>query len=168
MLLFAAAACEGQPLEQFAKDHLPAGMELAHPPVAGTFGPVGRHIVLLYRPAGETGEFKGTVYLDSQRPYELPPAALIPNQPPIEVKAVFFDNAAGGPDPELLVLFAYRRNSSETHENHGCHVYLWRGDHFERVPDVEKKVAGLSTASAVRERLRRAIPTLKRPVGGAK
>jgi hypothetical protein len=168
LLFSASACCEAQSLEQFAKDHLPAGMELAHPAFAGTFGPVGRHIVVLYRPAGEDGEFKGTVYLGSERPHELPPMGLIPNQFTIDVKAVFFENAAGGPEPELFVLYAYHRNGSEADDSHACQVYQWRNDHFERVPAVEAKVAGLATASAVRQRLRRAIPSLKKPVGGPK
>jgi len=42
-------------------------MELAHPVVAGSFGPAGRHIVMLYRPDGEDIEFQGTVYLEGKR-----------------------------------------------------------------------------------------------------
>ena len=68
-------------------------------------GPPGRHIVLLYRPqAGDdSGEFKGTVLLGRERPQQLPPLALIPNQFAIEVKAVFFEQAVGGIEPELLI-----------------------------------------------------------------
>src|SRR4051812_38967220 len=98
------AFCQGQNLEQFAQAHLPAGMELAHPAVSGSFGPAGRHTVMLYRPTGDDGEFKGVVYVEGKRAYELPALGLIPNQFAVEVKSVFFENAAGGSRPELFIL----------------------------------------------------------------
>lgn len=153
-----AALCLGQNLEQFAKAHVPKGMELAHPPLEGSFGPAGRHIVLLYRPALEDGEFKGTVYLDGDRPRELPPMGLIPDQFAIDVKAVFFDKAqAGGAPPALIILYGYHRNGSESDDSSACLIYQWRDNQFIRLPDVEKKVASLTTASAVRKRLRQIV-----------
>ncbi len=153
-VLFAAA----QDLEGFAKSHLPAGTELAHPVVAGAFGPAGRHIVLLYRPeSDDSSEFQGMVFLNGERPQPLPALGLVPNQFAVEVKAVFFDGA------QLFVLYGYHRNGSQADDSHACAVYRWRDTEFLRVPDVERKIVGLSTAAAVRERLRRAVPTLKRP-----
>ena len=163
------ALCYGQSqsLEQFAQSHLPKGMELAHPPVAGSFGPSGRHIVLLYRPeADDTGEFKGTVYLGGERPHDLPPLALIPNQFAIEVKAIFFEQTAGSVEPALFILYGYHRNGSEADDGHACAVYQWRDNHFVRSRDTENKVARLATASAVRLRLRQLIPTLKKQATG--
>jgi hypothetical protein len=158
IVLVAAALAANQDLEQFAKAHLPAGSELAHPPVAGSFGPPGRHIVLLHRPeSDDDGRFRGTVFLNGERPQALPSLDLIPNQFATEVKAVFFD------DSQLFILYAYHRNGSQADESHACAVYRWRGTEFVSAPDVERKIAGLSTAAAVRQRLRRAVPTLKRP-----
>jgi hypothetical protein len=158
IVLAAAALAATQDLEQFAKAHVPTGSELAHKPVAGTFGPPGRHIVLLHRPeSDDAGEFRGTVFLNGERPQTLPPLDLIPNQFAIEVKAVFFDSA------QLFILYGYHRNGSQADDSHACAVYRWRDTEFVRVPDVERKIVGLSTAAAVRQRLRLAVPTLKRP-----
>ncbi len=166
LFLTSALALSAQNLEQFATERLPKGAELAHPVVAGSFGPPGRHIVMLFR-SGEnvddSGEFQGIVYLDSQRPQTLPPMGLIRGQFATEVKAVFFENASGGPEPELFILYAYHRNGSTADDSHACLVYKWQDGHFVRVGEVERKVAGLATASAVRQRVRRAIPTLRKP-----
>ncbi|HEY3740270.1 MAG TPA: hypothetical protein VGL53_10520 [Bryobacteraceae bacterium] len=159
-LSLAAALCLGaaQNLEQFAKAHLPNGMELAHPPLEGSFGPPGRHIVLLYRPELEDGEFKGTVYLDGDRPRDLPPMGLIPNQFAIDVKAVFFEKAeAHAAGPALIILYGYHRNGSESDDSSACLIYQWRDNQFVRLPELEKKVASLTTASAVRKRLRQIV-----------
>jgi hypothetical protein len=165
------AICQGQDLNVFAKAHLPSGMELAHPPVAGSFGPPGQHIVVLYRPEGdEAGEFQGTVYLGGkgELPSKLPPLGLIPNQFAIEVKAVFFEKVPGigSAQPALIILYSYHRNGSETDDSHACAVYQWRDHQFVRLPDTEKKIATLSTAAAVRRRLRQSLPTPDKPATG--
>ena len=132
-------------------------MELAHPAVVGSFGPPGRHTLLLYRPQFEDGEFKGTVYLGGGGEHfsELPALGLIPGHFATEVEAVFFDKAGpGGTGLDLFVLYSYHRNGSESDDGHACAVYRWRGDRFVSLPDVEKRIAGLATAAAVRKRLR--------------
>ena len=157
-IALAVLCAAAQDLDQFAKAHVPAGMELAHPAVPGTFGPAGRHIVVLYRPeSDDSAEFKGIVFLNGERPQPLPPLGLVPNQFAIEVKAVFFDST------QLFILYGYHRNGSQADDSHACAVYRWRDTEFVHVPDVERKIVGLSTAAAVRQRLRRAIPTLRRP-----
>ena len=153
----ALALLVAQDLEGFAKAHLPPGAGLAHPPVSGAFGPAGKHIVLLYRDdPDDSGEFRGTVYLDGRRPQQLPPLGLIANQFAVDVKAVFFASK------DLLVLYGYHRNGSEADDSHACAVYRWNGSGFIRVSDVEHKIAGLATASAVRQRLGRLSPTMNK------
>jgi hypothetical protein len=141
-------------------------MELAHPPVGGSFGPAGRHIVLLYRPQGDDGEFKGVVYLAGEQPSDLPPLDLIPNHFTVEVEAVFFERAEIAAEPSLIILYSYHRNGSDSADGHACAIYSWRGNQFVRLMEVEKKVASLSTASAVRQRLRESVPSPSKRVSG--
>jgi len=150
--------CLGQDLAEFAKSHLPDGTELAHPPVAGSFGPAGKHIVLLYRPMNDSGEFKGSVYIGGERASELPEIGLIPNQFAIEVQSVFFEKPPAGASADLFILYAYHRNGSESDDGYACLIYRWRDNRFVRVNDLEKKVTNLPTAAAVRRRLRQIHP----------
>jgi hypothetical protein len=162
IFLLTALCATAQDLEQFAKAHLPEGMEFAHPPVTGFFGPPGKHVVLLYRPRRDEGEFKGVVYLDrSDKGFDLPPMGLIPNQFAIEVKAVFFEKPAAAAAADLFILYAYHRNGSDADDGTACLVYRWQDRQFVRVPELEKKVTSLATADAVRRRLRSA------PSGGS-
>jgi hypothetical protein len=171
-ILLLPALCPAQDLDQFAKAHLPEGMDLAHPAVSGAFGPVGKHVVLLYRPHLSDGEFKGVVYVAGrEKGIDLPAVGLIPNQFTIEVKAVFFEKLPGDSTPDLLILYGYHRNGSEADDSNACLVYQWRGNQFVRVPDVENKIVSLATADAVRKRLRQQpAPSPKKPAlgGGTK
>jgi hypothetical protein len=133
---------------------LPPGDALAHPAIEGSFGPAGKHILLLSRLVNDDGEFKGTVYLNGDKPSALPEIGLIPNQFAIEVKAVFFEKPPGAANLDLLILYGYHRNGSESDDGHACLIYRWRGHNFVRVEELEKKVANLDTAAAVRRRLR--------------
>ena len=108
---------------------------------------------MLYRPASDDGEFKGIVYVEGKRPYMLPGLGLIPNQFAIEVQAVFFEKAAGGSEQELLILYSYHRNGSESDDGHACAVYQWSNNQFVRLPGEEKKVLNLATAAEVRRRI---------------
>jgi hypothetical protein len=121
---------------------------------------------MLYRPNGDDGEFKGVVYVEGKRAHELPALGLIPNQFAVEVKSVFFENAAGGSRPELFILYSYHRNGSQSDDGHACAIYQWRDNQFVRLPAEEKKVVNLATASAVRQRLRQATTNPNPPTPG--
>ena len=147
----------GETLQAFAAKQIPPGMKFAHPAVEGQFGSPGRHVVLLYRPADDTGEYRGTVLMAAPagyKRYELPSLELIPNQFDIEVKSVFFESVTSGPERELFVLYAYHRTGGTSDDGHACAVYQWRDDQFVRLEEVEKRIAGLATAAAIRMRLR--------------
>ena len=143
--------------DDFGKTVLPAGRELAHPVVAGDFGPGKGNLVVLHQAAsGSDRNFAGVVLSGGPAEYRawtLPPLRLIPGQFEIEILAVFFANANRNPDPELFVLYSYHRNGSQDDDGFAVAAYEWKGNGFAELP-LAAKLTGLKTAAAVKQKLK--------------
>ena len=143
----------------FAARLLPQATELAHTVVEGTFGPGAGNIVILFRARDNVNtNYTGWVLVPAgssrYRKYELPAMPEIPSRFEITVSAVMFANADKDPARELLVLYAYHRNGSEDDDSNGVHAYDWTGRGFTAMTGMDRNLAGLKTAAAVRRKLK--------------
>lgn len=147
----------GMSLADLGKSILPAGRQLAHPVVTGDFGPGKGNVVVLHQAAsGSDRNFGGVVLTGGPAVYRsctLPPLNLLPGQFEIEILAVFFANANRDPAAELFVLYSYHRNGSQEDDGFAVAAYEWKGGTFAALP-LAAKLAGLSTAAAVKARLK--------------
>jgi hypothetical protein len=147
-----------EPLRTFASRALPKGTELAHLPLEGRFGPGAGNVVLLFRRTDDVNSnYSGWVLVpvapSKYSRYVLPEMREIPGHFQIEVQAVFYANADSDPALELFVLYSYHRNGSQDDDSSAVAVYDWTGKGFVSLEAVEKKLAGLKTAAAVRASL---------------
>src|SRR5437660_6437158 len=158
---------DGEPLTDFCQRIVPAGMEFAHPPLQVKIGPVSNNIVVLFRLTDNTNEnFTGWVLVPdtsnahSYTKYVLPPMFEAPDSFSIEIKAVFGAQLANQAGRDLVVLYEYHRNGRPQDSGHASYVYYWTGKDFQLRDKLWEKLAGLRTASAVRQKLR-TLPQLK-------
>jgi hypothetical protein len=147
-----------KPLRTFAARILPKATELAHLPLEGRFGPGAGNIVLLFRRTDDVNSnYTGWVLVPAAASkytrHVLPEMREIPGHFQIEVQAVFYANADSDPASELFVLYSYHRNGSQDDDSSAVAVYDWTGKEFVSLEALEKKLAGLKTAAAVRRAL---------------
>ena len=143
----------------FAARLLPANSELAHTVIEGAFGPGAGNIVVLYRARDSVNtNYSGWVLAPAgpskYRKYELPAMTEIPGQFEITVTAVMFANADKDPARELLVLYAYHRNGSQSDDSNAVYAYHWTGHGFEALTGIDRSLAGLKNAASVRRKLK--------------
>ena len=120
----------GEPLRAFAARILPKGMELAHQPVEGRFGPGAGNVVMLFRRTDDAdSNYIGWV-LTPQAKHVLPKMREIPAHFQIEVQSVFYANADSDAAAELFVLYSYHRNGSQDDDSTAVYVYDWTGKEF--------------------------------------
>ena len=143
----------------FAARLLPQDRELAHTVVEGTFGPGPGNIVILFRARNDVNtNYTGWVLVPAgssrYRKYELPAMPEIPSRFEITVNAVMFANADKDAAREMLVLYSYHRNGSEDDDSNAVHAYDWTGRGFTGMAGIDRNLAGLKTAAAVRRKLK--------------
>lgn len=169
LLVVSAAAADnlvqrtpGETLSHFCGRLLPAGMEFAHPPVELSIGAGGpKSIVMLFRRANDvntnyTGWVLTPEYANSYAIHVLPPMREIPSQFDIDVKAVFDARIDSQMSWDLVILYEYHRNGSETDSGFASYLYHCSGrEEFVALNNISSQLAGLKTAIEVREKLRR-------------
>ncbi|MEW6127557.1 MAG: hypothetical protein AB1757_11020 [Acidobacteriota bacterium] len=149
----------GESLEAFAKRIIPAKTELVHTVVEGKFGAFAKAVVILFDKTDElSAGFSGWVLAlnadGSYKKFSLPAINAIPGQFEFSVNAVMFANADKDPQFELILLFEQYRNGSGEEPFKGSLVYDWDGKQFVSMTDVETHLEGLTTAKAVRAKLK--------------
>ena len=149
----------GESLQAFAKRIIPPKTDLVHTVVEGKFGDFAKAIVLFFDntdklSAGFTGWVLALGADGSYKKYALPAIDAIVGHFEFTVNAVFFANADKDAQLELIVLYEQYRNGSGEDPFKGAFVYDWDGSKFVSLPEVETKLAKLTTAKAVRLKLK--------------
>lgn len=147
--------------EGLAKALLTERTELAHPAVEVSLTPSEHSVVVLIRPRDDVNtNFHGWVAVPGNTPscqyhsYELPKMVEPPGLFDIEVRSVFGATVQSEKKRDLVVLFRYHKNGSEQDSGFACYVYGWNGQGFVSEPKLADSVVGLTTAAAVRSKLR--------------
>jgi hypothetical protein len=149
----------GESLQSLGKRIIPPKTELVHTVVEGKFGAFAKAVVLFFDNTDQLSKgFTGWVLAlnadGSYKKYVLPAIEAMPGQFEFTVSAVFFANADKDPQPELIVLYEQYRNGSGENPFKGAFVYDWEGSKFIPLTDVEAKLQKLTTAKAVRLKLK--------------
>jgi hypothetical protein len=149
----------GETLQSFAKRIIPPKTDLVHTVIEGKFGAFAKAIVLFFDntdklSAGFTGWVLALNADGSYKKYALPAIEAVPGQFEFTVNAVFFANADKDAQLELIVLYEQYRNGSGEDPFNGAFVYDWDGNGFVSLSGVEAKLNKLTTAKAVRLKLK--------------
>lgn len=135
--------------------------ELAHPAVEVSLPSSPHSVVVLAQPKDDVNtNYQGWVAVPvhtgscGYRIYELPPMMEPPAAFDIKVMSVFGATSEAG-KRYLVVLYRYHKNGSEQDSGYASYVYKWQENKFESQQKLSDQVAGLSSAAAVRNRLRR-------------
>lgn len=136
--------------------------ELAHPAVEVSLPSSPHSVVVLAQPKDDVNtNYQGWVAVPvhtascGYRVYELPPMTEPPAAFDIKVMSVF-GATSQATKRYLVVLYRYHKNGSEQDSGYASYVYQWQENKFESQQKLSDQVAGLSSASAVRNRLRKA------------
>jgi hypothetical protein len=149
----------GESLQVFAKRIIPPKTDLVHTVIEGKFGGFANAVVLFFDntdklSAGFTGWVLALNADGSYKKYILPAIEAIPGQFEFSINSVFFANADKDPQLELIVLYEQYRNGTGEDPFHAAFVYHWDGNAFVSLRNVEPKLNKLTTAKAVRMKLK--------------
>lgn len=150
----------GERLETFVNNALPEKTHLAHKIVTAVFGPSGRNVVALVRPANTASNFTGIVLVPAHsrnrryKKYTLTPMQEIDGRFDITIKSIFTANADKDAEQELVVLYEYYLTGSGNDSGYAACVYDWNGRGFVTLGSVNDKLANLRTSAAVRDKLK--------------
>lgn len=157
-------------LQKIANRFIPEGMVSAHQAERGKFAESASkdalgNIVVLYKKGSYGGRYEGLVLLpkgsDAYDQRKLPePEAVWSMMDPI---VVFFDNADGDAEKELLIIDKCYTGIGPTGARpfYRTRVYDWNGIAFSHVDSVSEKIGNANNAVAARARLRQFSKTLK-------
>jgi hypothetical protein len=137
---------EGETLKQFASRVTPRGARLDHV-VEGDFGPSRANVVVIFEAETEHGHFLDGLVLVPEgvgyRKHKLAGADFVRLS---KVSSIFFADADGDPDRELVVIVTYPSEDSVPSIGRAeiCdpHVFDWDGRGFVRVAEASDYLSG--------------------------
>ena len=165
--LFTVAFGQGSDLEKTASKFIPEGMISAHQAVKGRFADSADTIVVLYKKGNGPVPYETTVLTpkgaEAYDQHKLPePQSTWSMMEPI---AVFFENADGDSENELLIIEECYTGIGPTGAKpfYRTRVYDWNGNSFVHLEALSEKIGNLNTGTKVRNKLRQIARTSKSP-----
>jgi hypothetical protein len=146
-------------LKNFALRIIPAKTELAHDVIQGAFATSTKNLVILYdTPNAQSSAFSGWVLTPAidgtYQKFALPIEADLSGRFEVTAQAVFFANADKDAQQELFIIYSGYRNGTGEKEWHAVHIFDWNGKEFVALTELENKLSGLPTATAIRRKLK--------------
>lgn len=157
-------------LQKIANKFIPQGMVSAHQAIQGKFAEsaskdASGNIVVLYKKGAYGGRYEGLVLLpqgaDAYDQHKLPePEGVWSMMAPI---AVFFDNADGDAEKELLIVDECYTGIGPTGARpfYRTRIYDWNGSGFTHIDSLSEKIGNANTAAKARAKLRQIMRTSK-------
>jgi hypothetical protein len=146
----------GESVSSYGKRVLPRGMELAAKPVALSLGGLGKVIVILFRPEGDTFNYSGWLLAPaspdslSYRKLRLPRSDAGQGRVGIEVKSIFSADVDADGEPDLCVLSHEYEYGTGDAPYFATDCYHRTGDRLELIEALAPLSIGLKNAKAVR------------------
>ena len=146
----------GEPVSSYGKRLLPRGMTLAAKPVDLTLGGLGKVIVVLFRPEGDTFNYSGWLMVPassdslSYRRLLLPRSDAGQGRVGIDVKSIFSADVDSDGEPELCILSQEYEYGTGDAPYFATDCYHRTGDTLELIEALAPLSIGLKNAKAVR------------------
>lgn len=145
----------GESSEAFGTRLLPSGAELSSKPADVNLGPLGKVVVILFRPKQNSFNYTGWILLppssgsQSYKKSTLPPLSIADGRFSVEVKSIFAADVDADGAPDLCVLAQFHEfGTREGYLSTDC--FRWKQGHFYLIDEAGEKTLGLKNAKAVR------------------